>query len=161
MGAFRRAEDPLPPGSPQPGAYRVTVTPGYFDTLKLRLVEEPIPAMVKNTTAVPPAALATTSALGLPEDDNLCCGAAGCAETLLLGAQLLRRQDLHAQAQAMLAALLHRARSAGAWQLRPRVPCGAAPPGLFTGRAGIGYQLLRAADPSLPSVLLPLRLPAS
>jgi putative ABC transport system permease protein len=39
INALTLADDPLPPGSPQPGAYRVTVTPGYFDTLKLRLVE--------------------------------------------------------------------------------------------------------------------------
>lgn len=39
INALTLAEDPLPPGSPQPGAYRVTVTPGYSDTLKLRLVE--------------------------------------------------------------------------------------------------------------------------
>jgi putative ABC transport system permease protein len=39
INALTLAEDPLPPGSPQPGAYRVTVTPGYFDTMKLRLVE--------------------------------------------------------------------------------------------------------------------------
>ncbi|HTO04956.1 MAG TPA: FtsX-like permease family protein, partial [Opitutus sp.] len=39
INALTLAEDPLPPGSPQPGAYRVTVTPGYLDTLKLRLVE--------------------------------------------------------------------------------------------------------------------------
>jgi hypothetical protein len=29
----------LPPGSPQPGAYRVIVTPGYAETLGLKLVE--------------------------------------------------------------------------------------------------------------------------
>jgi predicted permease len=39
INALTLADDRLPPGSPQPGAYRVTVTPGYFDTLKLRLVE--------------------------------------------------------------------------------------------------------------------------
>ena len=39
INALTLAEDPLPPGSPQPGAYRVTVTPGYLETMKLRLVE--------------------------------------------------------------------------------------------------------------------------
>src|SRR4029450_1493592 len=29
----------LPPGSPQPGAFRVIVTPGYLETLGLKLVE--------------------------------------------------------------------------------------------------------------------------
>jgi putative ABC transport system permease protein len=39
INALTLADDPLPPGSPQPGAYRVVVTPGYLDTLRLRLVE--------------------------------------------------------------------------------------------------------------------------
>jgi predicted permease len=33
------ADDPLPPGSPQPGAWRVVVSQGYLDTLRLRLVD--------------------------------------------------------------------------------------------------------------------------
>lgn len=39
INALTLADDPLPAGSPQPGAYRVVVTPGYFETLRLRLVE--------------------------------------------------------------------------------------------------------------------------
>ncbi|HVU23352.1 MAG TPA: ABC transporter permease [Opitutus sp.] len=39
INAMTLAEDPLPPGSPQPGAWRVNVSPEYFATLKLRLVE--------------------------------------------------------------------------------------------------------------------------
>jgi predicted permease len=39
IGAMTLAEDPLPPGSPQPGAWYVTVSPEYFTTLKLRLVD--------------------------------------------------------------------------------------------------------------------------
>ena len=37
--ALALASDTLPPGSPQPGAFRVVVSPEYFGTLKLRLVE--------------------------------------------------------------------------------------------------------------------------
>jgi putative ABC transport system permease protein len=39
LNAFTLFEDTLPPGSPQPGANRVMVSPEYFDTLKLTLLE--------------------------------------------------------------------------------------------------------------------------
>jgi predicted permease len=39
INALTLANDPLPAGSPQPGAYRVVVTPSYLVTLGLRLVE--------------------------------------------------------------------------------------------------------------------------
>ncbi len=39
INAFTLENDTLPPGSPQPGAYRVQVTPGYLETLGLKLVE--------------------------------------------------------------------------------------------------------------------------
>lgn len=39
INAFTLEEDTLPPGSPQPGAFRVLVSPGYLETLGLRLLE--------------------------------------------------------------------------------------------------------------------------
>jgi len=39
INAFTLEEDTLPPGSPQPGAFRVMVTPGYAETLGLKLLE--------------------------------------------------------------------------------------------------------------------------
>jgi predicted permease len=39
INAFTLENDTLPPGSPQPGAYRVIVTPGYAKTLGLKIVE--------------------------------------------------------------------------------------------------------------------------
>jgi predicted permease len=39
INAFTLENDTLPPGSPQPGAYRVPVTPGYLETLGLKLLE--------------------------------------------------------------------------------------------------------------------------
>ncbi|HEY4247102.1 MAG TPA: ABC transporter permease [Lacunisphaera sp.] len=39
INAFALEQDTLPPGSPQPGAYRVMVTPGYEKTLGLKLLE--------------------------------------------------------------------------------------------------------------------------
>jgi len=39
INAFTLENDTLPPGAPQPGAFRVIVTPGYLQTLGLKLVE--------------------------------------------------------------------------------------------------------------------------
>jgi predicted permease len=39
INAFTLENDTLPPGAPQPGAYRVIVTPGYAETLGLRMLE--------------------------------------------------------------------------------------------------------------------------
>ncbi|HEX6974774.1 MAG TPA: ABC transporter permease [Vicinamibacterales bacterium] len=39
INAFALENDTLPPGAPQPGAYRVIVTPGYLEALGLKLVE--------------------------------------------------------------------------------------------------------------------------
>ena len=39
INAFTLENDTLPPGSPQPGAFRVIVTPGYLETLGLRLLD--------------------------------------------------------------------------------------------------------------------------
>lgn len=39
INAFTLEQDTLPPGSPQPGAFRVIVTPGYLETMGLKMVE--------------------------------------------------------------------------------------------------------------------------
>jgi putative ABC transport system permease protein len=39
INAFTLEQDTLPPGSAQPGAFRVIVAPGYFETLGIQLVE--------------------------------------------------------------------------------------------------------------------------
>ncbi len=39
INAFTLENDTLPPGAPQPGAFRVIVTPGYAETLGLKLLE--------------------------------------------------------------------------------------------------------------------------
>src|SRR3954471_13955645 len=39
INAFGLENDTLPPGAPQPGAFRVLVTPGYRETLGLKLVD--------------------------------------------------------------------------------------------------------------------------
>ncbi len=39
INAFTLEQDTLPPGSPQPGAFRVQVTPGYLETMGMKLLE--------------------------------------------------------------------------------------------------------------------------
>ncbi|MBA4136646.1 MAG: hypothetical protein C0518_04950 [Opitutus sp.] len=39
INAFTLERDTLPPGSPQPGAFRIIMTPGYFETLGIQLLE--------------------------------------------------------------------------------------------------------------------------
>jgi len=39
INAFTLENDTLPPGAPQPGAYQVIVSPGYLETLGLKLLE--------------------------------------------------------------------------------------------------------------------------
>jgi predicted permease len=39
INAFTLERDTLPPGAPQPGAFRVIVSPGYFETLGIKLLE--------------------------------------------------------------------------------------------------------------------------
>lgn len=39
INAFALEHDTLPPGAPQPGAFRVVVTPGYLETLGLKLID--------------------------------------------------------------------------------------------------------------------------
>ena len=100
------------------------------------------------------AALATTAAAGVLSVDHLCCGNAGLVEALLVFGRARGRSDLLAAARRRTAALLARAAEQG-FRLRGMQAEGAElSPGLFRGEAGIGYTLLRLADPdSLPSVL--------
>ncbi len=100
-------------------------------------------------------ALQTTRDFGLQGADNLCCGSFGRIEFLWTAGQRLDRQDLMDQALGQAARLMSRARESGGYHLVTALPKGAYSPGLFQGASGIGYQLLRLADPaSIPSVLL-------
>lgn len=100
-------------------------------------------------------ALQTTQRYALQAIDRLCCGNMGRVEMLLIGAQ----QDfsLNGDRVALQNAtnVVARAKRTGAYQLFPNLPNSVFNPGLFQGTAGIGYQLLRLAQPEqLPSVLL-------
>lgn len=103
-------------------------------------------------------ALQTTATCQYFGVDHLCCGSFGRIEVLLVAAEILGQQEGEsnwrdtALRQATWA--IERAERRGAWQLFANLPDPIYHPGFMQGTAGIGYQLLRLAEPTLPSVLL-------
>ncbi len=100
------------------------------------------------------AAIETTCACGAAGLDHACCGTMGRIDTLLLAARVRGREDLVDRARRTAARVVRRARLAGDYRF-PGLAAGDHAPGLFTGLAGIGHQLLRLRDPDeVPSMLL-------
>ncbi len=100
-------------------------------------------------------AMETTERFGIGEVDDLCCGNFGRIDFLLQTGRTLGRNDLIDHAEVLAARLVKRVHRTGRFQVlsdsvdRPFVP------GFFKGIAGIGYELLRLAEPAnLPSVLM-------
>jgi lantibiotic modifying enzyme len=97
-------------------------------------------------------ALGATAGYGFAINHSLCHGALGNIELLLTAARLLDRprdHDALARATADVAASIE----GNGWVTG--VPLGAETPGLMAGLAGIGYELLRLAEPDkVPCVLL-------
>jgi type 2 lantibiotic biosynthesis protein LanM len=101
------------------------------------------------------AALATTRKWGAQAVDHLCCGNAGRVELFLSAAAILNCAELRERALRHATWVVNRARGAGGYRLFPNLTDHVFSPGLFQGTAGIGYLLLRLADPrAFPSVLL-------
>ncbi|GHO88282.1 type 2 lanthipeptide synthetase LanM family protein [Dictyobacter formicarum] len=97
-------------------------------------------------------ALHTTITQGLTGNHSLCHGALGDVELLLTAAHLLNRPEDHAQLERAIALIVG---SIEAYGWITGVPLSVETPGLMTGLAGIGYELLRLAEPDrVPSVLL-------
>jgi len=97
-------------------------------------------------------ALASTAAQGFGGGHSLCHGDFGNLELFVAATGTLRQPDLLANARRMASAWLATQPQTG-W--RCGVPGGVETPGLMVGIAGIGYALLRLADPAaIPSVLL-------
>jgi lantibiotic modifying enzyme len=100
------------------------------------------------------AAIDTTCACGAGGLDHPCCGTMGRIDTLLLAARVRGRPELAERARRTAARVVMRARQAGDYRF-PGLAAGDLHPGLFTGLAGIGHQLLRLRDPdAVPSMLL-------
>lgn len=97
------------------------------------------------------AALNTTLAKGFGHNHSLCHGDFGNLETLLVASQTVYPNYKNTVEQ-ITAMLLDSIKTSG-WVCG--VPLGMETPGLMKGLAGIGYQLLRLAEPEkVPSVLL-------
>jgi type 2 lantibiotic biosynthesis protein LanM len=97
-------------------------------------------------------ALDATKQLGFDINHSLCHGALGNAELLLTAAERLRRPEDH---ETLARAISHVVASIQANGYITGVPLAVETPGFMTGLAGIGYELLRLADPGkVPSVLV-------
>lgn len=100
-------------------------------------------------------ALETTLAASDRDVDHICCGSMGCLEFLLEASRRLGRPELLDEARRRASRIVRRAVETGHYRLHAQVPDVTDSPSLFQGIAGIGYELLRLAEPAgLPSVLL-------
>lgn len=96
-------------------------------------------------------ALATTITGGFGHNQSLCHGDLGNLETLLTATQVLAEPYYDSELKRLTALVFNGIQKHG-WVTG--VPMGIETPGLMTGLAGIGYQLLRLAEPMcIPSVL--------
>ncbi|WP_454318744.1 type 2 lanthipeptide synthetase LanM family protein [Streptomyces phaeoluteigriseus] len=97
-------------------------------------------------------ALNATKRYGFAMGHSLCHGAMGNLELLLTAARTLDRAEDHEALRRATASVVASMESNG---FVTGVPLGVETPGLMTGLAGIGYELLRLAEPDkLPSVLV-------
>lgn len=84
--------------------------------------------------------------------DHLCCGNSAAADFLSEAGHRMKREDLAQDAHRMLSEMAQRAQDNYSY-----LPSGyqdAFVPSLFYGASGVGYTMLRAADVTLPSVLI-------
>jgi lantibiotic modifying enzyme len=96
-------------------------------------------------------ALQTTVRQGLSSNHSLCHGDLGNLELLLEAGRTLNEEKWLRQADRFAALILESVEQDG-WLCGNRLAVES--PGLMTGIAGIGYGLLRAAEPErIPSVL--------
>jgi len=97
-------------------------------------------------------ALQTTLAQGFGTNHSLCHGDLGNLETILTAARVLANPRWQEEVERKANNLLTNIEQVG-WQTG--IPLGTESPGLMTGIAGIGYELLRLAVPEqVPAVLL-------
>ncbi|MDD3363801.1 MAG: type 2 lanthipeptide synthetase LanM family protein [Syntrophomonas sp.] len=100
--------------------------------------------------------MSVKKAAELPLDcmDTLYSGNFGRADFLITAAKCLHREDLTNQAESLASQAIIRSNKNNGFGLYSGTLEQMYHPGMFTGTAGIGYQLLRIADPELvPSVL--------
>jgi lantibiotic modifying enzyme len=124
------------------GAPGITLT-------RLQALKHVSDAIVHNDIA---AGLETTMSQGFRGDHSLCHGSLGNIEPLIQARELLDRSPWSDNVNRISATILHSIHNDG-WFCS--VPLGVETPGLMTGLAGIGYGLLRLAEPSrTPAILI-------
>ncbi|UUU37070.1 type 2 lanthipeptide synthetase LanM family protein [Streptomyces sp. CA-210063] len=97
-------------------------------------------------------ALSATEQYGFDMGHSLCHGALGNLELLLTATRILDRSEDHDALERATASVVASIEADG---FLTGVPLGVETPGLMTGLAGIGYELLRLAEPDkVPSLLL-------
>lgn len=100
-------------------------------------------------------ALQTTRHFTQQGKDHLCCGNLGRVEVLLVASHVFSRAYLSEVATQQASWVVRRAEQSGSYHLFEKFLPGIFHPAFFQGTSGIGYQLLRLANPALlPSVLL-------
>jgi lantibiotic modifying enzyme len=101
------------------------------------------------------AALTETANWAPARADHLCCGTLGRADVLLTVGRRLEVQAAVDAGLVLAARVTARARAVGHFRLStPGFEYRVFDPGFFRGLAGIGYQLLRCANPvKVPSIL--------
>jgi type 2 lantibiotic biosynthesis protein LanM len=102
-------------------------------------------------------ALRTTLAQGFGHNHSLCHGDLGNLELLLQAGEVLAEPQWRAQGEQQVAGILTSMAQHG-W--RCGIPFGVESPGLMTGLAGIGFGLLRCAEPRRVPAVLVLAPPA-
>jgi len=102
------------------------------------------------------SALASTASFGFGSNDSLCHGDLGNLELLVRAQELGYAGEWENALEAHSARLVARL---GKGQWRCGIPGGVETPGLMTGLAGIGYELLRLAEPERVPSLLALEPP--
>jgi class II lanthipeptide synthase len=99
------------------------------------------------------AALASVEGVNLLPRDHLCCGNAGLVDTLCMAGSRLALAAWSDKASKLAARIVARRNELGSFKIA--FHNGFFNPSLFQGTAGLGYQLLRLAEPTkIPSVLL-------
>lgn len=103
------------------------------------------------------AGLAATREAGMGQEDFLCCGSLGRAETLLQASRSSLDPELRTvaleSARDLARRTIRRARDEGYRSFLPEGDEGPVDPGFLRGASGAGYLFLRLTDPELPCAL--------
>jgi lantibiotic modifying enzyme len=144
-------DDPVEPAVELPRKSMVAWCHGApgIDLARLAALDQMADATTRDEIDI---ALTATKQYGFAMGHSLCHGATGNLELLLTAAGSLGRTEDHDALERATASVVASMEANG---FVTGVPLGVETPGLMTGLAGIGYELLRLAEPDrVPSVLL-------